>query len=76
VEMVCLVFIRFAHDRWLVVLFLFVLVLIVRISGRRRVAHDQEETPVERAGGKLLADVWGHVVAPPRQGIIEAVAPC
>ena len=48
VEMVCLVFIRFAHDRWFVVLvlfvlFVFVLIVFIRISGRRRVAHDHEE---------------------------------
>jgi hypothetical protein len=33
------------------------------ISGRHRVAHDREGTPVD-PGGKFLGDVWGHVVAP------------
>jgi hypothetical protein len=48
------------------VVFLFVLVLFVfiRISGRHRVAHDHEGTPVDQPGGKFLGDVWGHVVAP------------
>jgi hypothetical protein len=46
------------------VLFLFVLVLVIRISGRHRVAHDHEGTPVDQPGGKFLGDVWGHVVAP------------
>ena len=54
-----LVFVRLAHDRRFVgVLFLFILVLFVlvfiRISGRRRVAHDHEGTPV----GQPLGDVW------------------
>src|SRR6516165_4803723 len=63
----CLVFVRLAHDRRFVgaVLFLFVFVLFVfiRISGRHRVARDREGTPVD-PGGKFLGDVWGHVVAP------------
>src|SRR6202023_2386563 len=63
-----LVFVRLAHDRRFVgaVLFLFVLVLfvLIRISGRHRVAHDHEGTPVDQPGGKFLGDVWGHVVAP------------
>src|SRR6266478_2141768 len=63
-----LVFVRLAHDRRFVggVLFLFVLVLFVfiRISGRHRVAHDHEGTPVDQPGGKFLGDVWCHVVAP------------
>src|SRR5580704_6187425 len=65
-----LVFVRFAHDRRLVVavLFLFfvlfVLVLLIRISGRHRVAHDHQGTPVDQPGGKFLGCVWGHVVAP------------
>src|SRR5450755_4638413 len=61
-----LVFVRLAHDRWLVlaVLFLFVLFVFIRISGRHRVAHDHEGTPVDQPGGKILGDVWGHVVAP------------
>src|SRR5216683_1605250 len=63
-----LVVVRLAHDRRFVgaVLFLFVLVLFVfiRISGRHRVAHDHEGTPVDQPGGKFLGDVWGHVVAP------------
>src|SRR5258706_4029981 len=63
-----LVFVRLAHDRRFVgaVLFLFVLVLFVfiRISGRHRVAHDHEGTPVDQPGGKFLGDVWRHVVAP------------
>src|SRR5467141_3285893 len=63
-----LVFVRLAHDRRFVgaVLFLFVLVLfvLIRISGRHRVAHDHEGTPVDQPGGKFLGDVWWHVVAP------------
>jgi hypothetical protein len=63
-----LVFVRLAHDRRFVgaVLFLFVLVLFVfiRISGRHRVAHDHQGTSVDQPGGKFLGDVWGHVVAP------------
>ena len=35
----------------------------IRITGRHRVAHDREGTPVD-PGKKLLGDVWGHVVAP------------
>ena len=61
-----LVFVRLAHDRRFVgaVLFLFVLVLfVIRISGRHRVAHDHEGTPVDQPGGKFLGDVWGPVVA-------------
>src|SRR3982074_2045360 len=67
---ISLVFVRLAHDRRfvgaVVFLFLFVLVLFVfsRISGRHRVAHDHEGTPVDQPGGKFLGDVWGHVVAP------------
>src|SRR5712692_5549276 len=72
-----LVFVRLAHDRRFVgalllfVLFvLFVLVVLIRmISGRHRVAGDHEWTPVDQPGGKFLGDAWGHVVAPPRQGI-------
>src|SRR5712671_3243600 len=64
-----LVFVRLAHDRRFVggaVLFVLVLVLfvLIRISGRHRVAHDHEGTPVDQPGGKFLGDVWGHVVAP------------
>src|ERR1700732_4309912 len=61
-----LIFVRLAHDRRFVGLFLFVLVLIVfiRISGRHRVAHDHEGTPVNQPGGRFLGDVWCHVVAP------------
>src|SRR6202051_618413 len=64
-----LVFVRLAHDRRFVgavFLFLFVVVLFVfiRISGRHRVAHDHEGTPVDQPGRKFLGDVWGHVVAP------------
>src|SRR6266852_6440944 len=60
-----LVFVRLAHDRRFVaaVLVLFVLVVFIRISGRHRVAHDHEGTPVDQPGGKFLGDVWGHVVA-------------
>src|SRR6516164_4530915 len=62
----CLIFVRLAHDRRFVgvVLFLFVLIFVVfiRISGRRRVAHDHQGTPVD-PGGKFVGDVWGHVVA-------------
>src|SRR5258707_9572556 len=59
-------FVRLAHDRRFVgaVLFLFVLSVFIRISGRHRVAHDHEGTPVDQPGGKFLGDVWGHVVAP------------
>src|ERR1700681_1989755 len=67
-----LVFVRLPHDRRFVgaVLFLFLFVLVlflfvfIRISGRHRVAHDHEGTPVDQPGGKFLGDVWGHVVAP------------
>src|SRR5712664_3004901 len=63
-----LVFVRLAHDRRFVgaVLFLFVLVLFVfiRISGRPRVAHDHAGTPADQHRGKFLGDVWGHVFAP------------
>src|SRR5271165_2414491 len=63
-----LVFVRLAHDRRFVaaVLLLFVLVLFVfvRISGRHRVAHSHEGTPADQPGGKVLGNVWGHVVAP------------
>src|ERR1700736_6910008 len=61
-----LIFVRLAHDRRFVGLLLFVLVLIVfiRISGGRRVAHDHEGTPVNQPGGRFLGDVWCHVVAP------------
>jgi hypothetical protein len=65
---------RLAHDRRFVgavllfVVFLFVLVLFlfvfIRISGRHRVAHDHEGTPVDQPSGKVLGDVWGHVVPP------------
>src|SRR4029077_10570311 len=63
------VFVRLAHDRRLggVVLFLYcllVLVVFIRISGRHRVAHDHEETPVDQLCGKFLGDVLLHVVAP------------
>jgi len=63
----CLVFVRLAHDRRFVgavLLFvLFVLFVFIRISGRHRVAHDREGTPVDTLGRKLLGDVWGHVDA-------------
>src|SRR5258707_3039239 len=64
-----LVFVRLAHDRRfvgvvLVLFVLFVLFVSIRISGRHRVAHDHEGTPVDQPGGKFLGDVWGHVVAP------------
>ena len=61
-----LVFLRLAHDRRFVGAFLFVffvlLVIFVffRISGRHRVAHDHEGTPVYQPGGKFFGDVWGH----------------
>src|ERR1700682_1749018 len=73
-----LVFVRLAHDRRFVgaVLFVLILFVFIRISGRHRVAHDHEGTPVDQPGGKFIGDVWGHVVASPRQCIIEAVAPC
>jgi hypothetical protein len=38
--------------------------------------HNYEGIPVDQAGGKFHGDAWGHVVAPTRQGIIEAVALC
>ncbi len=58
-----LVFVWLAHDRRFVgeVLVLFVLFVFIRISGRHRVAHDHEGTPVDQPGGKFLGDVWGHV---------------
>ena len=59
-----LVFVRLAHDRLFVGAFLFVLFIFFRISGRHRVAHDHEGTPVYQPGGKFFGDVWGHVVAP------------
>src|SRR5438876_417758 len=63
-----LVFVRLAHDRRFVgvVLFLFILLLLVfiRISGRHRVAPDHEVTPVDQHGGNFLGDVLLHVVAP------------
>src|SRR5437879_3744858 len=63
-----LVFVRLVHDRRFVGAVLFVLVLVlfvlIRISGRHRVAHDHEGSPVDQLGGKFLGDVWGHVVAP------------
>src|SRR6516164_6157181 len=63
----CLVFVRLAHDRRFVgaVLLLVVLVVFVfiRISGRHAVAHDGEGAPVD-PGGKLVVDIWYHVVAP------------
>src|SRR5258707_10281671 len=64
-----LVFVRLAHDRRfvgvvLVLFVLFVLFVSIRISGRHRVAHDHEGTPVDQPGGKFLGEVWGHVVAP------------
>ena len=36
--------------------------VFIRISGRDRVAHDHEGTPVDQPGGKFLGGVWGHVV--------------
>ena len=61
-----LVFVRLAHDRRFVGAFpfLFVLFVFFRISGRHRVAHDHEGTPVYQPGGKFFGDVWSHVVAP------------
>src|SRR3984893_1433047 len=61
-----LAFVRLAHDRRFIgtVLVLFVLFVFIRISGRQRVAHDHEGTPVDQPGGKCLGCVWGHVVAP------------
>jgi hypothetical protein len=55
-RIMALVFVRLAHDRRFVgeVLFLFVLFVFIRISGRHRVAHDQEGTPVDQSGGKFL----------------------
>ena len=41
-----------------------VLFVLIRISGRHRVAHDHEGTPVDQPGEKFLGDVWGHVAAP------------
>jgi hypothetical protein len=43
-----LVFVRLAHDRRFAgaILFLFVLFVFFRISGRHPVAHDHEGTPV------------------------------
>jgi hypothetical protein len=74
-----LVFVRLTHDRRFVVviLFLFVVVFVVfvvfiRVSGRHRVAHDHEGTPVDRLGGKFLGDARCHVVAPPTHDIIES----
>jgi hypothetical protein len=76
-----LVFVRLAHDRRLVgavlfVLFLFVLVLsvFIRISGRHRVAHDHEGTPVDQLGGKFFGDVWRHGVRP-RVWTLEVFTP-
>jgi hypothetical protein len=46
----CLVFVRLAHDRRFVgavLLFVLVLFVFIRISGRHRVAHDREGTPVD-----------------------------
>jgi hypothetical protein len=46
-------------------LFLFVLlVLFIRISWWRRVAHAHKGTAVDRLRGKFLGDVSDHVVAP------------
>src|SRR6516165_3169858 len=64
----CLVLVRLAHDRRFVgavlsVLFFFVLVAFIRISGRHPVVHDREGATVD-PGGKFLGDVWGHVIAP------------
>src|ERR1700675_2134801 len=61
-----LIFVRLAHDRRFVggVLFVLVLIVFIRISGRHRVAHDHEGTPVNQSGGRFLGDEWGHVVAP------------
>jgi hypothetical protein len=55
---------RLAHDRRFVgavllfVVFLFVLVVFIRISGLHRVAHDHEATPIDQPSGKVLGDVW------------------
>jgi len=52
-----LVFVRLAHDQRFVgavLLFVLVLFVFIRISGRHRVAHDHEGTPV----GQPLGDVW------------------
>jgi hypothetical protein len=54
-----LVFIRLAHDRWFVVVFLFffvVLVVFIRISGRHSVADDQDGTSVDQTGAKLFEE--------------------
>src|SRR5260370_7344510 len=48
----------------LVLVLVLVLFVFIRISGRHRVAHDHEGTPVDQPGGKFLGDVWGHAVAP------------
>ena len=45
------------------------------IPGRHRVAQDHQGSAVDQPDRIFLGNAWGHVVAPPRQGIIEAVAP-
>jgi hypothetical protein len=79
-EASCLLFVRLAHDRrfvgavllFVVCLFVLVLFVFIRISGRHRVARDHEGTPVDQPSGKVLGDVWGHVV-PPRGGFSPGV---
>jgi hypothetical protein len=62
------VFVRFSDDRRLalvirfgiVVFVLFIIIIfIVGVSRRHRVAHNGDESPVGR--GKILRDVLGHV---------------
>src|SRR5262249_29206031 len=38
-------------------------VLIVGVSRRRRVAHDGDEAPVDKPSGSVLEDIRGHVAS-------------
>src|SRR5215467_648788 len=48
----------------MVLFFLLVLFVFIRISGRHYAVHDQDGTPVDRAGEKFVWDVLLHVVTP------------
>src|SRR5215210_443121 len=60
-------FVRLADDRrfvWAVLFLFFVVLVLIRISGRHRVANDYEGAPVNQPGGQFLGNVWGHAIAP------------
>ena len=61
------IFVGFSDDRQffmpVFVLFVFfvLVIIVVGVSRRRRVAHDGDEAPVDQPTGNVLGNAWGHV---------------